>query len=179
MNILNKHTFQTFAQSLNAKTRYFLTTWIWLLSTFTHNMDKTHCFNFWIAFDGDGQPFFNFSFLASCRSEIFCCFRLVRERADFYDLKDARNKPLLAEEHAFQELMRRKHFVDCRKKRHHAFQAPGTVLKPDLAWREYLESTNILYLSIHSWCWRTLCSQFSMLDLGNCTVQPVLCITMY
>ena len=90
----------------------------------------------------------------------------MRERADFYDLKDARNKPLLAEEHAFQELMRRKHFVDCRKKRHHAFQAPGTVLKPDLAWREYLESTNILYLSIHSWCWQTFCSQFSMLDLA-------------
>ena len=63
MNILNKHTFQTFAQSLNAKTRYFLTTWIWLLSTSTHNMDKTHCFNFWIAFDGDGQPFSTFHFL--------------------------------------------------------------------------------------------------------------------
>ena len=31
MNILNKHTFQTFAQSLNAKTRYFLTTCIYLL----------------------------------------------------------------------------------------------------------------------------------------------------
>jgi len=35
----------------------------------------------------------------------------VRERANFDDLKGARNKPLLAEEHAFRELMRRKHFV--------------------------------------------------------------------